>query len=128
MWVSLVKPCKGILGITRVKESIKEEEIGYKGDFAQFMADCVETMFALAGYDLLLTPRSMKTVYDEAARLVRKNKLIPIFDENGRLSKLEVNNGDKDTGSKGGVQPGTGEYQPERLLAKQGEEEPNKSQ
>lgn len=105
-----------------------EDKIGYKGDFPHFMADCAQTMFALAGYDLLLAPRSLQIIYDETARLVRENKLIPIFDENGRISNLEVNDGSKDTDSKGGVQPGTGEHQPERLLAKQGEEEPGKSQ
>lgn len=78
-----------------------DDKIGYKGDFPQFMADCVETMFALAGYDLLLTPRSMQIIYDVTARLVKENKLIPIFDENGRISNLEVNYGAKDTDSKG---------------------------
>jgi len=115
--LSLYKMCKN------------EDKIGYKGDFPHFMADCAQTMFALAGYDLLLAPRSLQIIYDEAARLVRESKLLPIFDENGRITKLEVNNdGAKDTDSKGGVQQGTGEHQPEGLLAQQGEEEPGQSQ
>lgn len=114
--LSLYKMCKN------------EDKIGYKGDFPHFMADCAQTMFALAGYDLLLAPRSLQVVYDEAARLVGENKLITIFDENGRISKLEVNDGSKDTDSTGGVQPGTGEHQSEGLLTEQGEEEPSKSQ
>lgn len=114
--LSLYKMCKN------------EDKIGYQGDFPHFMADCAQTMFALAGYDLLLAPRSLQIVYDETARLVRENKLLTVFDENGRISKLEVNDGAKDTDSKGGVQPGTGEHQPKGLLAKQGEEEPGQSQ
>jgi hypothetical protein len=107
----------------------KEDKIGYKGDFPHFMVDCVETMFALAGYDLLLAPRSLQIVYDEAARLVGENKLIRIFDASGQISKLEVNdNGSKDSDPKGGVQPGTGEHQPERLPAKKRKKEPGKSQ
>jgi len=116
--LSLYKMCKD------------EEKIGYQGDFPHFMADCAQTMFALAGYDLLLAPRSLQIIYDEAARLVRENKLLAIFDGNGRITKLEVNgDGAKDTDSKGGVQSGTGEHQSERLLAQQGqgEEEPGES-
>ncbi len=114
--LSLYKMCKN------------EGNIGYQGDFPHFMADCAQTMFALAGYDLLLAPRSLQIVYDEAARLVRENKLHPTFGEDGRIIKLEVNDEAKDTDSKGAVQPGTGEHQPEGLLAEQLEEEPNKSQ
>ena len=115
--LSLYKMCKN------------EENIGYQGDFPHFMADCAQTMFALAGYDLLLAPRSLQIIYDEAARLVKENKLLAIFDGNGRVSKLEVNdNGAKDKDSKGGVQSGTGEHQSERLLTKPGEEESGQSQ
>jgi len=117
--LSLYKMCKN------------EDKIGYQGDFPHFMADCAQTMFALAGYDLLLAPRSLQIVYDETARLVRENKLLAVFDGDGRISKLEVNgDGAKDTDSKGGVHSGTGEHQLEGLLAQQGqgEEEPGQSQ
>jgi len=114
---SLYKMCK------------KQKDIRYNGDFVHFMADCAQTMFAIAGYDLLITPKSVITVYDEAARLVKENKLIPIFSPEGQLIKLEVSDNRTDVkDSAGGVQEGQGEHQPKGLPTRGEEGKTGKSQ
>lgn len=68
---------------------LARKDLNYKGTFPQFLADSVETLFAAAGYELVLAPKRQMEVYDEVARLKREEKLIVTYDEKG--IRLEVN-------------------------------------
>ena len=59
----------------------KEMECG--GSFHQFLADSVETLFAIWGYELALSPKRQREVYDEVARLKREGELGVIIGEGG---------------------------------------------
>lgn len=72
---------------------LAKKDLQYGGSFHQFLADSVETMFAAAGYELALAPKSQKEIYDEVARLKEEGQLSLIFGEEGL--RLEVNHGDK---------------------------------
>lgn len=72
---------------------LMQKERGYGGDFPQFMADAVETLFANAGYELALVPKTQGVIYQEVVRLLGEGKLELVTEEN-KLT-LEVRNGDQ---------------------------------
>lgn len=78
---------------------LMQKERGYKGDFPQFIADAVETLFANAGYELALVPKSQSYVYGEVTRLLNEGKLELITEED--KVTLEVRNGNKDGRAEG---------------------------
>ncbi len=104
---------------------LMRDQRGYKGDFPQFMADAVETLFANAGYELALTPKMQGLVYQEVIRLLNEGKLELVTNEDEVT--LEVNNRYQDKVALGQdllkpEQPAGGES------TEQGEEEPGGSQ
>jgi len=69
--------------------TMSRKYLNYKGTFPQFLIDCVETLFATAGYELAMSPKSQRLVYEEVARLKEEGKVVVRYDEEGKL-KLEV--------------------------------------
>jgi len=69
---------------------LMRKERGYKGDFPQFLADAVETLFANAGYELALVPKSQSIIYNEVMRLLNEGKLMLKYGEDGDLTKVDV--------------------------------------
>jgi len=78
---------------------LMKKERGYGGDFPQFMADAVETLFASAGYELTLAPKSQSAIYQEVVRLIKEGQL-ELVDREGQIV-LGVKNGHKVDGAKG---------------------------
>lgn len=101
---------------------LMKKERGYLGDFPQFIADAVETLFANAGYELALAPKSHGLVYEEVTRLLQEGKLELVHEE-GQV-RLGVKNGYKNEraerrDSSGGKESG----EPELSQGRSGEEE-----
>lgn len=93
----------------------------YKGDFPQFIADAVETLFANAGYELTLTPKSQSAMYDEVIRLLKEGKLELAYE--GQEMRLGVKeDGNKAQRAEGPTSPG-GEGTTKLELSQQGGEE-----
>lgn len=91
---------------------------GYRGDFPQFLADAVETLFANAGYELTLAPKTQSVIYDEVVKLLQEGKLQLEYE--GEELRLEVNNGHQDERSEG--QPSS-EVEPGGEVARAGPRE-----
>lgn len=73
---------------------LMRDQRGYGGDFVQFIADAVETLFANAGYELALVPKSQSVIYQEVVKLLEQGKLELVTNED--TVTLEVKNGNKD--------------------------------
>lgn len=97
---------------------LMKKERNYGGDFPQFMADAVETLFANAGYELALAPKSQSAMYQEVIRLLAAGKLELEYE--GDKVRLGVKDGDKNGRTEGSAslrgeavaelsQPGGGE-------------------
>lgn len=69
---------------------LMRNERGYKGNFPQFMADAVETLFANAGYELALVPKSQGVIYREVTKLVREGKLRLEYNKDGEVGGVSV--------------------------------------
>ena len=107
---------------------LMQNERGYKGDFPQFMSDAVETLFANAGYELALVPKSQSYVYGEVTRLLKEGKLELVNNEEDKVT-LEVKNGNKDGRAAGQDLPECEEStRSESAKPGEGEEEPGQSQ
>lgn len=106
---------------------VMKKEIDYKGDFPQFIADAVETLFANAGYELTLAPKSQSAMYDEVIRLLKEGKLELAYE--GQEMRLGVKeDGNKAQRAEGPTSPG-GEGTPKLELSQQGgEEKPGEAQ
>lgn len=78
---------------------LMKKERDYKGDFPQFIADAVETLFANAGYELALAPKSHGLVYQEVTRLLQEGKLEFVHEEGQVI--LGVKNGNQDERAEG---------------------------
>lgn len=77
-----------------IYELCQKEPINYGGHFDQFLADMIESMFAFAGWELALAPKSQAVVYDEVVRLKEEGAINVSFDDQGKI-KLEVASGNK---------------------------------
>lgn len=104
---------------------LMKKEREYKGDFPQFIADAVETLFANAGYELTLAPKSQSMIYQEVMRLLDQGQLELVCQED--QVTLGVKDGYKDERAQGpDSSPGEG---PGVELPQQGrEEEPGESE
>lgn len=106
---------------------LMQKERGYGGDFPQFIADAVETLFANAGYELALVPKSQSYVYGEMMRLLKEGKL-ELVNEEDKVT-LEVRNGNKDGRAAGQDLPECEEsIGSESTKQGDGEEEPGEPQ
>jgi hypothetical protein len=83
-----------------VYELMKKER-NYGGDFPQFMADAVETLFANAGFELALRPKSETLIYQQVVRLLEEGKLELVYE--GSQLRLGVKDGDKNGCTEGSV-------------------------
>lgn len=104
---------------------LMKRERSYKGDFPEFIADAVETLFANAGYELTLAPKSHNMIYQEVLKLIEKGDLELVHE--GDAVRLGVKDGYKDERAQGrdsspGEEPGVELPQQER------EEEPGEPQ
>lgn len=98
---------------------------GYGGDFPQFISDAVETLFANAGYELALVPKTQSMIYQQVVELLKEGKLELVYE--GDKVSLEVTSGNKDGRGTSpnlpeGERPAGGES------TQEGKEEPVKSQ
>lgn len=102
---------------------LMKRQRSYKGDFPEFMADAVETLFANAGYELALRPKSETLIYQEVLKLIEKGDLELVYEgDEVRLGVKNERNGDKDGRAQGPVSsPGE---EPGVELSQQGEEKP----
>jgi len=84
---------------------LMKSERSYKGDFPEFIADAVETLFANAGYELTLAPKSQGMIYQEVMKLIEKGDLELVHE--GDAVRLGVKDGYKDERAQGrDVSPG----------------------
>lgn len=99
---------------------LMKKERSYKGDFPEFIADAVETLFANAGYELTLAPKSQSLIYQEVLKLIHQGELELVHE--GDEVRLGVKDGYKDE-RPGGRASSPGE-EPGVELPQQGKEEP----
>lgn len=106
---------------------LMRDKQGYKGDFPQFVSDAVETLFANAGFELALVPKSQSIIYEQAIKLLNEGKLELVNQED--TVALEVKNGHQDESARGQALF-KAEHQPGGEAAGQepGEEEPGQPQ
>jgi len=106
---------------------LMQNERGYKGDFPQFISDAVETLFANAGYELALVPKTQGIIYQQVVELLREGKL-ELVNQEDKVT-LEVKNGHQAEHARGQDFLET-EQQPggESTKPGEGEEEPGQSQ
>lgn len=106
---------------------LMRKERDYKGDFPQFIADAVETLFAGAGYELTLAPKTQGAMYDEVIRLLGEGKLELAYEgEEMRLGVKE--DGNKAQRTEGSTSPGSEGTAKLELPQQGGEEEPSEPQ
>lgn len=85
---------------------LMRDQRGYGGDFVQFMADAVETLFANAGYELALVPKSQGIIYQEVVKLLEEGKLELVTNED--TVTLEVKKGEEAQKEEPSPTPGEG--------------------
>ena len=107
---------------------LMRRERGYQGDFPQFMADGLETLFANAGYELTLAPKSQRVIFDEVTKLLKEGKLELVHE--GEQVTLGVKHGGKAQRTEGRAPSEGGEPGRAQLSqgGKEGEEKTSEAQ